>query len=66
MGVIGARHDLANKPSPLSISKKYIQMNENCDINLESTHEAKQKLYKYETNIKLADLRLTGQENKNC
>ena len=39
-GVTRVRHDLATKPSPPSISKKYIQMNENCDKNLESTHEA--------------------------
>ena len=40
MEVIGVRHDLTMKPSPPSISKKYIQMNENCDINLESTYGA--------------------------
>ena len=30
----------ATKSSPPFVSKKYIQMNENCDKNLESTHEA--------------------------
>ena len=39
-GVTRVGHDLATKPLPPSISKKYSQMNENCDINLESTHEA--------------------------